>query len=67
MTLVTELRISLSGMPRPSLAAMKASGYPVALEASADERERRALTSMMQYCFEYGLSAYLKGRIRRKY
>ena len=31
-------------MPRPSLAAIKASGYPVALEARADERDKRALT-----------------------
>jgi len=31
-------------MPSLSLAAMKASGYPVALEAGADEQERRALT-----------------------
>lgn len=44
MTLVTEFLISLSGIPRPSLAAMNASGYPVALEARAEERDRRALT-----------------------
>ena len=41
---MTEFLISLSGMPSPSFAAMNASGYPVDLDASADERESRALT-----------------------
>ena len=48
MTLVTEFLISLRGIPRPSLAAIKASGYPVALEARADERDKRALTYIEQ-------------------
>ena len=41
-----------------TLVATYASGYPVALEARAEERDRRALTSMMQYCSLCGLSAY---------
>lgn len=48
MTFVTEFLISLRGIPRPSLAAMKARGYPVALEARADERDKRALTYIEQ-------------------
>ena len=48
MTFVTEFLISLRGIPRPSLAAIKASGYPVALEARADERDKRALTYIEQ-------------------
>lgn len=48
MTFVTEFLISLRGIPRPNLAAIKASGYPVALEASADERDKRALTYIEQ-------------------
>ena len=48
MTFVTEFLISLRGIPRPSLAAIKANGYPVALEASADERDKRALTYIEQ-------------------
>ena len=48
MTFVTEFLISLRGIPRPSLAAIKASGYPVALEARADERDKRALTCIKQ-------------------
>jgi len=45
--LVTELRRSFSDQPSASLAAMYASGYPVALLASAELRESRAFTSMM--------------------
>lgn len=48
MTFVTEFLISLRGIPRPNFAAIKASGYPVALEARADERDRRALTYVEQ-------------------
>lgn len=48
MTFVTEFLISLRGIPRPSFAAIKASGYPVALEAKADERDRRALTYVVE-------------------
>ena len=47
MTFVTEFFISLRGIPRPSLAAIKASGYPVALEARAEERDKRALTYIL--------------------
>ena len=57
-TFVTLFLISLSGMFNPSLAAVYASGYPVALLASAELRDRRALTSMMQYSLLVGLSAY---------
>ena len=38
-TFMTEFSISLRGIPRPSLAAIKASRYPVALEARADKRD----------------------------
>ena len=48
MTFVTEFLISFRGIPRPSFAAIKASGYPVALEARADERDKRALTYVQQ-------------------
>jgi hypothetical protein len=48
VTFVTEFLISLRGIPRPSLAAINASGYPVALEARADERDKRALTYIEQ-------------------
>lgn len=41
---MTVFLISFSGIPSPSFAAMNASGYPVAFEARAEERERRALT-----------------------
>jgi hypothetical protein len=41
------LRSSTRLAPSASLAATYASGYPVAFEASAKLRERRALTSMM--------------------
>ena len=44
MTLVTEFLISCRGMLRPSLAAINASGYPVALEARAEDLDRRAFT-----------------------
>jgi len=44
VTLVTEFLISCRGMLRPSLAAMNASGYPVALEARAEDLDRRAFT-----------------------
>ena len=47
MTFVTEFLISLRGIPRPSLAAINARGYPVALEARADERDKRALTYIL--------------------
>ena len=43
---VMELRSAARLYPRPSLAATSASGYPVALEARAELRERRALTSI---------------------
>jgi hypothetical protein len=33
-------------------------GYPVALEARAELRDNRALTSMMQYSREFGFKAY---------
>lgn len=51
MTFVTEFLISLRGIPRPNLAAIKASGYPVALEARADERDKRALTYIFEQIF----------------
>lgn len=41
---MTEFLISLSGMLRPSFAAIKARGYPVAFEARAEDRDKRALT-----------------------
>ena len=37
---------------------MYANGYPVALLASADERERRGLISMATYLSESGSRAY---------
>ena len=40
--------ISFNGMPNPSFAAMKASGYPVAFDAKAEERDRRALTCRIE-------------------
>ena len=43
---------------RRTLVARYASGYPVALEARAEERDRRAMTSMMQHCSLCGWSAY---------
>jgi hypothetical protein len=53
VTFVTEFLISLRGIPRPSLAAIKASGYPVALEARADDRDKRALTYIIEQIFRF--------------
>ena len=49
MELVTELRRSGSGLPRANFAATYARGYPVALDASAELLDSRALTSMIKY------------------
>ena len=43
---------------KPSFAATYAKGYPVALEAKADERDKRAFTSMMRNSSELGSTAY---------
>ncbi|RUP46404.1 hypothetical protein BC936DRAFT_147001 [Jimgerdemannia flammicorona] len=48
VTFVIELDISFSGIPRPNFAATNAKGYPVAFDASADDLDNRALTSMIQ-------------------
>jgi hypothetical protein len=55
---VTLLRIDTRSCCSASFAATYASGYPVAFDASAEDRERRALTSIMQYSSLCGLSAY---------
>jgi len=49
---------TVRGIPSASFAATNARGYPVAFEARADERERRAFTSMIQYSTECGFKAY---------
>jgi len=46
---VTLFMISSSRSPIAIFAATRAMGYPVALEARADDRETRGLTSMTRY------------------
>ena len=55
---MTLLRNSGSGMPNPNFAAINASGYPVAFDARALDRESLALTSIIQYSSDSGSSAY---------
>ena len=50
--------ISSSVYPRAIFAATLAMGYPVALEARAEERLTRGLTSMTQYSKDSGWRAY---------
>ena len=49
VSLVTRLGISLSRIPIAIFAEMRAIGYPVAFDASADERDTRGFTSITRY------------------
>ena len=49
--------ISSSSMPSAIFAVTRAMGYPLALLASAEERETRGLTSMRKYSLDSGFSA----------
>ena len=55
---VTEFLISSRLYPTAIFAATRAMGYPVALEASAEERLTRGLTSMTTYSKLSGFNAY---------
>jgi hypothetical protein len=52
VTFVMEFLRSFSFFPSANLAAMKANGYPVALDANAELLESLAFTSMIQYSLE---------------
>jgi hypothetical protein len=55
VTLVIEFSISSSVYPSPIFAATYARGYPVALEASAEDLDSLAFTSITLYSVAFGL------------